>query len=90
MVFKILGKRNGKKTVSDNAGNDVAKVTKLLEFLTEIEPSRATIGSIVRFMCNPGTGTTLCWVQGEVEKRVDPYKVSQKEKWNINRVKIKT
>ena len=82
MVFKILGKRDGKRTVSDNAGKDVAKVTK-------IEPSRATIGSIVRFMWNPGTETTLCWVQGEVEKRVDPYKKSQKEKWNINRVKIK-
>ena len=38
MVFKILGKRNGKKTVSDNAGNDVIKVTKMLEFLTEVEP----------------------------------------------------
>ena len=89
MVFKILGKRNGKKTVSDNTGNDVAKVTKMFEFLTEIEPSRATIGSIVRFMWNPGTGTTLCWVQGEVEKRVDPYKKARKEQWNTNRVKIK-
>ena len=47
MVFKILGKRDRKKTVSDNAGNDVVKVTKMLEFLTEVEPSRATIGSIV-------------------------------------------
>ena len=74
MVFKILGKRNGKKTVSDNTGNDVIKVTKMLEFLTEVEPSRAIIGSIVRFMWNPGTGTSLCWVQGEVETRVDSYK----------------
>ena len=89
MVFKILGKRNGKKTVSDNAGNDVVKVTKMFEFLTEIEPSRAIIGSIVRFMWNPGTETTLCWVQGEVEKRVDPYKKARKEQWNTNRVKIK-
>ena len=60
MDFKILGKRNGKKTVSDNAGNDVIKVTKMLEFLTEVEPKSAVIGSIVRFMWNPGTGTTLC------------------------------
>ena len=61
----------------------------MFEFLTEIEPSRATIGSIVRFMLNPGTETTLCWVQGEVKKRVDPYKKARKEQWNTNRVKIK-
>ena len=52
MVFKILGKRNGKKTVSDNTGNDVIKVTKMVEFLTEVEPRSAIIGSIVRFMWN--------------------------------------
>ena len=89
MVFKILGKRNGKKTVSYNAGNDVIKVTKMLEFLTEVEPKSAVIGSIVRFMWNPGTGTSLCWVQGEVETRVDPYKKARKESWNTNRVKVK-
>ena len=89
MVFTILGKRNGKKTVSDNAGNDVIKVTKMLEFLTEVEPKSAIIGSIVRFMWNPGTGTSLCWVQGEVETRVDPYKKARKESWNTNRVKVK-
>ena len=60
-----------------------------MEFLTEVESSRATIGSTVRFMWIPGTEVTLCWVQGEVDKRIDPYKVSQKEKWNTNRVRIK-
>ena len=74
MGFKIIGRKNGKKTVSDNSENDVTKITKVLEFLTEAEPSTATFGSLVRFMWNPGTGTSLCWVQGEVDKRVDPYK----------------
>ena len=60
-----------------------------MEFLTEVEPRSAIIGSIVRFMWNPGTGTSLCWVQGEVEKRVDPYKKSRKEQWNTNRVVVK-
>ena len=59
MGFKILGRRNGKKTVSDNTENDVIKVTKMLEFLTEVEPKSAIIGSIVRFMWNPGTETSL-------------------------------
>ena len=74
MVFKILGRKNGKRTVSDNTGNDTIKVTKMSEFLTEVEPKSAIIGSIVRFMWNPGTRTSLCWVQGEVVTRVDPYK----------------
>ena len=44
MGFKILGRRNGKKTVSDNSKNDVIKVTKMLEFLTEVEPKSTIIG----------------------------------------------
>ena len=71
MGFKIIGRKNGKKTVSNNSENDVTKTTKVLELLTEADPSAAIIGSLVRFTWNPGTGTSLCWVQGEVEKRVD-------------------
>ena len=47
MGFKILGRKHGKRTVSDSTGNDTIKVTKMLEFLTDIEPKNATIGSIV-------------------------------------------
>ena len=43
MGFKIIGRKNGKKTVSDNSENDVTKITKVLEFLTEAEPSAANI-----------------------------------------------
>ena len=50
MVFKILRKKNGKRTVSDSTGNDTIKETKVLEFLTDMEPKNAMIGSIVRFM----------------------------------------
>ena len=89
MGFKIIGRKNGKKTVSDNSENDVTKVTKVLEFLIESDPSAAIIGSLVRFMWNPGTGSSLCWVQGEVAKRVDPYKKARKEKWETNRVTVK-
>ena len=89
MGFKIIGRKNGKKTVSDNSENDVTKITKVLEFLIESDPSAAIIGSLVRFMWNPGTGTSLCWVQGNVAKRVDPYKKARKEKWETIRVTVK-
>ena len=77
------------KTVSDNSENDATKVTKVLEFLTEAEPSAAITGSTVRFMWNPQTGTSLCWIQGEVVKRGDPHKKAKKEKWETNRVTVK-
>ena len=89
MVFKILRRKNGQRTISDSTGNDTIKVNKMLEFLTDTEPKNATIGSIVRFMWNPGNRTCLCWLQGEVEARVDPYKKARKEAWNTNKVKVK-
>ena len=89
MAFKILSKKNGKRTVSDDKGNDTIKVTKVLQFLTEVEPKKATIGTIVRFMWNPGNGTTLCWLQGEIDKRVDKYNESKEKKWRTNKVRVK-
>ena len=50
MVFKILRRKNGQRTISGSTGNDTIKVTKMLEFLTDMEPKNATIGSIVRFI----------------------------------------
>ena len=47
MAFKILSKKNGKRTISDDKGNDTIKVTKVLQFLTEVDPKKATIGTIV-------------------------------------------
>ena len=89
MGFKVIGRKNGKKTVSDNPENDATKVTKALEFLTVAEPSAATEGSTVRFMWNPQTGTSLCWIQGEVVKAVNPNKKTKKDKDETNRVTVK-
>ena len=69
----MLSKRNGKRTVSDDNSNETTTVTKVLQFLTEVEPKEATIGTIVWFIWNPGNGTTLCWMQGKMCKRVDKY-----------------
>ena len=89
MGFKVIGRKNGKKTVSDNPKNDATKVNKALEFLTAAEPSAATEGSTVRFMWNPQTGTSLCWIQGEVVKAVNPNKKTKKDKDETNRVTVK-
>ena len=66
-------------TVSDNSENDVIKDTTTLEFLTKAKPRAATIGSLVRFMWNPGAGTSSCWVQGKICERIDAFKEARKE-----------
>ena len=60
MGFKIIGRKNGKKTVSDNPDNDATKVTNALKFLVEPEPSAAIKGSTIRFMWDPKTGNSCC------------------------------
>ena len=89
MPFKILSKKNGKRTISEDKGNDTIKVTKVLQFLPEADPKKATIKSILRFLWNPGNGTTLCWLQGEIAGRVDKYNYSQERQWKTNKVKVK-
>ena len=46
-VVKISGRKDDKKTVSNDPENDITIVTKVLEFLTGSDPSEATLGSLV-------------------------------------------
>ena len=57
--------------------------------MTGSDPSEATIGSLVRFMWNPGNNSSICWIQGQIAKRVDPYKGVSKFKWETNRVTVR-
>ena len=88
-AVKISGRKDDKKTVSNDSENDITIVTKVLEFLTGSDPSDATIGSLVRFMWNPGNNSSICWIQGQIAKRVDPYKGVSKFKWETNRVTVR-
>ena len=89
MAFKILSKKNGKRVISDDKNIETTKVTKVLQFLTNTEPRDAKIGAIVRFMSNPGNGSTLYWLQGEIDKRVDKYNRSRDKDWSTNRIRVK-
>ena len=68
MGFKIIRRKNGKKTVSDNPDDDATKVTSALKFLVEAEPGAASRGSTIRFLWDPKTGDTFCWIQGDVSE----------------------
>ena len=89
MGFKIIGRKNGKKTVSDNPDNDATKVTSALKFLVEPEPSAASKGSTIRFMWDPKTGNSLCWIQGEISEASNPGKKAKKDKVESNKVTVK-
>ena len=89
MGFKIIGRKNGKKTVSDNPDDDATKVTSALKFLVEAEPGAASRGSTIRFLWDPKTGNTLCWIQGDISEASNPSKKAKKDKVESNKVTVK-
>ena len=76
-LMKILSRKDGKGTISDDKENEKVKVTKVLEFVPARKPEQAKIGEVIRFMHNPGNGLSAYWLQGEIEKRVDKYNVAK-------------
>ena len=69
--MRVLSRKDGKGTVSDDMKNGKVRLAKLLEFIPARKPEQAKIGEVVRFMYNPGNGCSAYWMQGELEKRVD-------------------
>ena len=55
-LMRILSRKDGKGTVSDNKDSEKIKLTKVLEFVAARKPEQAKIGEVVRFMHNPGNG----------------------------------
>ena len=68
MGFKIFGKKNGKRTVSDKPENGDTKVTEATNILPNGDPEAVKKGTIIRFMWIPEAATTYCWIQGVVSK----------------------
>ena len=66
MGFKIFGKKDGKRTVSDKPENGDTKVTEAAKVPPDGDPAAVKEGTIIRFLWNPETGNTYCWIQGEV------------------------
>ena len=77
-----------KLTGSTYSRKDIIEDTTRLEFLTNTKPKAGAVGSLVRFMWNPGAETSLCLVQGKICKRLDAFKRSWKETWSSNRVVV--
>ena len=47
MGFKIIGKKDGKRTVSDNPDNENTRVTSALKFLLEADPCAVSKGTTI-------------------------------------------
>ena len=90
MGFKVFGKKDGKRTVSDNPENGDAKVTNAAKVLPEVDPGTVSEGTIIRFLWDPSTGNTYCWIQGEVSDTSVSTKKAKKEKIVTNKVTLKT
>ena len=89
MGFKIFGNKNGKRTVSDNPDNEDAKVTNAAKVLPEADPGAVSEGTTIRFLWDPKTGGTFCWIQGEVSEASISTKKTKKDKIISNKVTLK-
>ena len=88
-LMKILSRKDGKGTISDEKENEKVKVTKVLEFVPARKPEQAKIGEVIRFMHNLGNGLSAYWLQGTVERRVDKYNAAKESGYTKNRFKVK-
>ena len=61
-LMRILSRKDGKGTVSDNKENETIKLTKVLEFIPVRKPEQAKIGDWIRFVHNPGNGLSAYWM----------------------------
>ena len=89
MGFKIFGKKNGKRIVSDKPENGDTKVTEATNILPEGDPEAVKKGSIIRFIWIPETGNAYCWIQGEVENTSISEEKSKKGTKVSNKVTLK-
>ena len=88
MGFKIFGKKNGKRTVSDKPENGDTKVTEATKTLSNEDPEAAQKGTTVRVLWIPKTANTYCWIQGEVTKTSVSEVKSKKGTFKTNKVTI--
>ena len=88
-LMKILSRKDGKGTISDDKENEKVKVTKVLEFVPARKPEQAKIGEVIRFMHNPGNGLSAYWLQGTIERRVDKYNAARDSGYTKNRFKVR-
>ena len=80
MGFKIFGKKDGKRTVSDNPESGDAKVTEAAKVLPEVDPGTVSKGTIIRFLWDPKTGIPFVGFKVKSVKHPFPQKRLRKRK----------
>ena len=88
-LMRILSRKDGKGTISDNKENERIKLTKVLEFVPARKPEQAKVGELVRFMHNPRNGNSAYWMQGRLERRVGKYDVARQSGFTRNWFKVR-
>ena len=88
MGFKIFGKKNGKRIVSDKPENGDMKVTEATKILPNGDPEAVKKGTIIRVIWIPEAANTYCWIQGVVSKTSVSEEKSKKGTFKTNKVTI--
>ena len=64
-------------------------MTSALKFLLEADPGAVSKGTTIRFLWDPKTGDTFCWIQGDVSEASNSNKKAKKDKVESNKVTVK-
>ena len=87
-IFKILSRKDGNGMITNAKDDEEIKVKKVLEFIPAMKPQDIKEGVTIRFMHNPGDGSSVYWLQGTLEKRMNKYEVTKKSGWTKNRFRV--
>ena len=74
--------------ITNEKDDEEVKNTKVLEFIPARKPEEAKVGETIRFMHNPGDGSSVYWLRGILDKRMDKYEVAKKSGWKKNRFRV--
>ena len=76
------------RMITNEKDDEEVKNTKILEFNPARKPEEARTGDLIRFMYSPRDDSSLYWLQGILNRRVDKYEIAKKSGWKLNRFRV--
>ena len=74
--------------ITNKKDNKEVKNTKILEYKPTRKPEEATTGDLIRFVYSPSNDSSVYWLQGVLNRRIDDYEIAKKSGWRMNRFRV--
>ena len=66
-----------RRMITNEKNNEEVKNTKILEFNPARKPEEARTGDLIRFVYSPRNDTSVYWLQGVLNRRIDKYEIAK-------------